>query len=1101
MRIVEQWLSIWRPFLAILSDSSSIDASHLSSLLSLYSTTGKTTLADNLIEHNGLLSERLAGTLRYLDSDPEEQRRGITMRSSAIGLQHTYVKQQGKTDGQNFIVHLVDSPGHTDFSYEVSSALTACDACSLVVDAVEGMGPRTHQVFREAFLNQHVPILVINKMDRLCTELCLTPVEAYLRIRSLLETINAAASAMITSAHQYVSKDDNDDNLDKEADDKLRQEEEDLWTFDAAKGNVVFGSALFGWGFTALSLAKSLFRSKTVSVKPLVLRNYIFGDYKLKGEKFLMWKSSAHNAEEELPLFCEYGLKPIWQIYEGVASSAARSGVGSSLFADGRFAHHLQGGGSNGGKSRSDQKFDTTMLVDVLEPLGVGATGTRSPRTLAEMQQLLAHTGANTEESILRCLIRRYRPLATALLDTVCEYAPSPASAAGTVRSRVLHLQPGATPAIHQAVKECQTSSEAPVIAHVCKFFATERSHVRDPSLPNPNEEKNILLGLARVLSGRLRTEESYYLLGPKHSKDVKAVQRKVRLYLLMGSTFVRVDEVPAGHLCAVSNLDDTNFKSVTLCSTIDAAPLQVPDRGVQPLVKVNVEAVKASDTEVLERGLLKLSLADASVEVVATAKGERLLACLGELHLEQVIMDLTKVYCSREIALRISDPIVDFAETTDWFENEDDYQSFYDDPSPPLRQAIIPPFSEEEGLSFARRGRMRSIFAGRGAALSLRVVPLVKEVHSSLQQGQIEKGCQEEVLKLCHALGLQRETPEEAFAVLKEHLCSIMANGNGLLESPGLRNGNSVKGILSETGQVFVPSTAKRKQITKQDAEENDDEDALEDEPSAEETAANSGQAEYNALGTIIRRGFSQASEKLDSSDIDRAAFDAWKTVKGSAVAGFQMATRAGPCCEEPVRNVLVVLEGVEIAMKKEGNEEYKAAKPLSSGMVVSALRSGVRCALLTRPVRLMEGYLKLTLNASLSVLGGLYSILSRRRGKVLDESMVEGTDLLLIIALIPQAEAFGLAPELFGRTSGEVTAPEMVFSHWDKLDVDPFWIPTTEEEKEDYGELQTAGDSSTGMDNTAIQYIRQVRARKGLPSDAVRTVIAAEKQRTLKR
>eukprot|EP00977_Amphora_coffeiformis_P004811 scaffold1033_cov171-Amphora_coffeaeformis.AAC.28 len=159
---------------------------------------GKTTLADNLIEHNGLLSERLAGTLRYLDSDPEEQRRGITMRSSAIGLQHKFVKGKSNTegDGDPFIVHLVDSPGHTDFSYEVSSALTASDACLLVVDAVEGMGPRTHQVFREAHASQHVPILVINKMDRFCTELCLTPTEAYLRLRSLLETINAAAAAM-----------------------------------------------------------------------------------------------------------------------------------------------------------------------------------------------------------------------------------------------------------------------------------------------------------------------------------------------------------------------------------------------------------------------------------------------------------------------------------------------------------------------------------------------------------------------------------------------------------------------------------------------------------------------------------------------------------------------------------------------------------------------------------------------------------------------------------------------------------------------------------------------------------------------------------------
>jgi ribosome assembly protein 1 len=88
---------------------------------------GKTTLADSLIEHNGLIGERLAGTLRYLDSDPEEQRRGITMRSSAIGLKHEKSASPAgnkkaaaassnaqSLPSDSYIIHLVDSPGHTD---------------------------------------------------------------------------------------------------------------------------------------------------------------------------------------------------------------------------------------------------------------------------------------------------------------------------------------------------------------------------------------------------------------------------------------------------------------------------------------------------------------------------------------------------------------------------------------------------------------------------------------------------------------------------------------------------------------------------------------------------------------------------------------------------------------------------------------------------------------------------------------------------------------------------------------------------------------------------------------------------------------------------
>lgn len=117
------------------------------------------------------------------------------------------------------------------------------------------------------------------------------------------------------------------------------------------------------------------------------------------------------------------------------------------------------------------------------------------------------------------------------------------------------------------------------------------------------------------------------------------------------------------------------------------------------------------------------------------------------------------------------------------------------------------------------------------------------------------------------------------------------------------------------------------------------------------------------------------------------------------------------------------------------------------------------------------------------------------------MEDSMVEGTDLLMVTATIPHAESFGLAPDLLRQSSGEVTAPELIFSHWECLDQDPFWIPTSLEEREDFGEIIQNGDLSTGIDNTAIKYIRKVRERKGLLVDSVRTVVAAEKQRTMKR
>jgi len=104
-------------------------------------------------------------------------------------------------------------------------------------------------------------------------------------------------------------------------------------------------------------------------------------------------------------------------------------------------------------------------------------------------------------------------------------------------------------------------------------------------------------------------------------------------------------------------------------------------------------------------------------------------------------------------------------------------------------------------------------------------------------------------------------------------------------------------------------------------------------------------------------------------------------------------------------------------------------------------------------------------------------------------------------VTASIPQAESFGLAPELLKKSSGEVTAPELVFSHFDFLDEDPFWVPQTQEEREDFGSNLLTGDSSTGLNNTALKYIRMVRNRKGLLVDSSKIVVAAEKQRTLSR
>lgn len=336
------------------------------------------------------------------------------------------------------------------------------------------------------------------------------------------------------------------------------------------------------------------------------------------------------------------------------------------------------------------------------------------------------------------------------------------------------------------------------------------------------------------------------------------------------------------------------------------------------------------------------MSLADSSVEVTATAKGERILACLGEIHLEQSILDLQTVYCDN-IKLRISDPITSFCETTEWFDNEWHFDSFLDDKSPPLRQATIPPYCDEEGLGYACRGSCRTILSGRGAAISIRAIPLARSVYECFKCRKLVGGSEDDLVAIGKALGVSRDdkslTALMVLEMLLDCLEDIDGHGNALLESSALSKGFAVKGVVSVNGEVYVPQP--------------------EDGKESEETKNAShvdGLDEYQTARRFLRGGFACTSTPLENitskqNDADVIALQKWRQdMRGSASGGFQLAMRAGPLCEEPVRGVAVILESVEIAMTTchDGSDGHQVARDLTGGMVVAALRSGIRCALL---------------------------------------------------------------------------------------------------------------------------------------------------------
>ena len=180
---------------------------------------GKTTLADSLLAGAGLLSPVMAGSARVLDYLEEEQKRKITIKTANITLLI-------KNNGNPYIINLVDTPGHVDFTGKVTRVLRVIDGAVVVVDAVEEIMAQTEIVVRQALEERVKPVLFINKVDRLITELQLNQEQIQKKLDHIISTFN--------------------DLIELYAEQPFREQ----WKINAAQGNMAFGAALHGWGFT-----------------------------------------------------------------------------------------------------------------------------------------------------------------------------------------------------------------------------------------------------------------------------------------------------------------------------------------------------------------------------------------------------------------------------------------------------------------------------------------------------------------------------------------------------------------------------------------------------------------------------------------------------------------------------------------------------------------------------------------------------------------------------------------------------------------------------------------------------------------------------------
>ncbi|KAJ2336774.1 Cytoplasmic GTPase/eEF2-like protein (ribosomal biogenesis), partial [Coemansia sp. RSA 2681] len=650
---------------------------------------------------------------------------------------------------------------------------------------------------------------------------------------------------------------------------------------------------------------------------------------------------------------------------------------------------------------------------------------------------------------------------------------------------------------------------------------------------------EEILIGFGRIYSGVVRVGDQIWAMQPKFSaKDANSQsyckQITVRaLYMMMGREFVSLAEVPAGNVFGIRGVSGAILKSGTLASDAQACPnLAAMHSETYPIVRVALEAVNPQDMAKLVRGLELLNQADPCVQVISQATGERVLVTAGELHLERCMKDLRERFAKCEI--HVSEPIVPFREGI-------------------ARQAAQPgvvlgeigsngqslaiiPKSVQGGAEVAEpsesrakpddgtpRGEVCVTTANGLVTITLQVEPLPEKATRFLLRHE------DDIRRVARLSSSQRRSRLNAAA---EALANA-DDGAAPLAAANEASDNDDDGSAAET-RPAKPSRTSELGPWLQSRLRSTFRKAKGWEPQRVEFVTDNGLCSFGprkagpnmliysrdvleqsskpgtswfrrrthdvSLSSTAATPMLSDDEESDNEDAEAAVAPVSATTRTaytirdfeeSVNAGFQLATQSGPLCFEPLVGVAVTIKGF-VSNLGSGDSAGSSSASSLSGQIISAVRDAIKSGFLQWSPRLYLAMYTCDIQATSEVLGKVYGVINRRRGRVLSEEMREGTPYFSIKSAIPIVESFGFADEIRKRTSG-AAIPLLIYRGFESLDMDPFWVPTTEEELEDLGE-------KADRDNVAKRYMDKVRKRKGLFVER-KIIEHAEKQRTLKK
>ncbi|XP_076444086.1 elongation factor-like GTPase 1 isoform X2 [Babylonia areolata] len=909
---------------------------------------GKTTLADALVASNGIISQRMAGKMRYMDSREDEQERGITMKSSAISL--LFVKENCP-----YLVNLIDSPGHVDFSSEVSTAVRLCDGAVVLVDVVEGVCPQTHAVLRQAWLENIRPVLVLNKVDRLVSELKMSPLEAFLHLQNILVQVNLLTNSLFTSeAMERTSTapaESGGETSEQSYDWTYIEDEEEEKNifFSPDRGNVIFACALDGWGFSISDFARMY--SEKLSIKQDVLQKTLWGDYYINMKAKRILKGAQSKGKK--PLFVQFVLDNIWAVYEAVV-----------------------------------HKRDKEMTEKIIKSLGL-KVGPRDIRHNDSRVQLCA-------------IMSQWLPLSDAVLSVVVSQLPSPLQMTEERVEKLLcshnqHFR--ALPPTSQALKTdfvaCSSSEEAPVVVYISKMFPVERKHLPQhrakplteaelqerakrareryaQSLAQMGTQKNGLGGgtkeeadflmmnatrtsedlqasgeekdqgdhafiaFARIFSGRLRRGQRLFVLGPKHNPATALSQNLSHdsvasslqtlasghhvttftvsdTYMFMGRELELLDGVPAGNILGLGGLEEHVLKSATLSSTVACPAFTDMAFDAAPILRVAVEPVASGEMGQVMEGLRLLNQADPCVRVVVEETGEHVILTAGEVHLQRCVDDLRERYAKVEV--NVSKPIVPFRETIIPRPRVDRVNEAIQSQNPLLASASAAARWEGD-REVVEEGVVETTTPNQRCLVRLRAVPLPGEVVQCLLRHQdVLRTLERMVADLTARQQQQRQEqqqqqqqeqnaePQSALKIKPaalDELSSLRQDLRAAFSSAAVAGGPGAQWPADTVDRIwsFGPKRNGPNMLI-------------------------NGVDDYRRLSlwsALEGRGREEEGVEGEGAVGKGLGVGTVRPYDSSIVAGFQMATQAGPLCEEPMQGVCFIVERWESLQQTSG-------------------------------------------------------------------------------------------------------------------------------------------------------------------------------------